>query len=153
MHELLHLIECHAQQKLSADNDLLGVSVLRPSTDTLMDLTATPSNSREYCLVEQESPSVGNYINMTFVHTMLVEKVVSRGLDFPDDGVSYVSNFSILYWSEFGGETKMYNEVSVRSVLKFCIISAAVASFKFCCLFFIVPYNIKSYVRNLHYGP
>ena len=114
--------ECFAQQKLTADNDLLqhpvGISVLWPSTvesdRSITDLTVTPSDSEEYCLQEDDSPPVGNYVNITFVHPMIVEKIVSRGLNYTsgaDNGISYVSNFTILYTSEINETMKLYHGV------------------------------------------
>lgn len=117
---MLFIAECPAQQKLTADNDLLqhpaGIVVLRPSTlESVTGLTETPSNSEEYCSHENDSPPVGNYVNITFVHPMIVEKIVSRGLNHTstsDTGFSYVSNFSIYYTNMTDGELQLYHEVS-----------------------------------------
>ena len=133
--------ECLAQQKLTADNDLLqhpaGISVLRPSAiesdRPITDLTVTPSDSEEYCLQEDESPPVGNYVNITFVHPMLVEKIVSRGLNYTgdtDNGVSYVSNFTILYTSAVNRSMKHYHGVQFENNTIICIVK--IISSEFC---------------------
>lgn len=108
---------CALHHKLSADNDIMeSVAVLRPSRDDLADLTMTPSVSHHYCLSGELHPPEGNHINITFYQPVLLEKIISHGLDFPSRG-AFVSNFSILYAVDGNAELREYPKACSAAVL------------------------------------
>ena len=85
----------------------------------LGNIVGAPSSAAQWCAAAQSSPAVGNYVNLTFSEEVVVEGVVSRGLQHIDDGISFVSRFSLHYQTNQAREDlQQYNKVRYPSTAR-----------------------------------
>lgn len=88
---------------------------------------SSPSSSAQWCAgIRDSGPAANNHVTLTFSEAVLVEAIVSRGLDHVDDGISYVSRFSILYQANQTNQELQQYRVSesawISSSFKFILI-------------------------------
>ena len=104
---------CRTAVRISTDRTILplqDITALRPGSFSPLFRIVSSSDEEQWCANTANSgPAVGNYINLTFSESILVEAIVSRGHNVGEQPV-FVSSFSILH-SLGTNPLQQYNKV------------------------------------------